>query len=507
MLSRIRLVVVALVMALVGVSLSISSAEAAVARVSGVLSAGEDNYNAKLKARWTPVLGATYQVRWATSTAGLAKATPRSVTTTTAMSPTLNRCITHYVQIRAIKRGVAGPWSVAKALRFRQNFYPAVAALSGVGLENAVQFNWKYAASSTRYRVRWNAAEWGKFEGGDAVVGSGWTNQYARSLTLQLPSEPVAGDKFMGVAYANPVWGQIDSSHICRAGIPHSKYVPVFPKAPVPGPGDDLRMGSYNVELFPNNAENPVRVNGLVKNIVDHDLTVVALQEANAATATSLDAKLPSSWKVAPSQQNSGQQILYDGSVFRAGRSGVFDVPNPKKPSSPLPTPWVVLEQLHPSSDAQSQDLFVVSLHFAEGESNTAMEKKHDANVGALAALRAIDAANTADLPVIAAGDYRYLREPFVDRPGYVEGPPTFVRNGYYDAMAAVKKSGYQYPTVNGHKLQTPTLSGVSSRSDYILLKGFEGSRSYVNVANWRYNGVFVSDHNLLYADLTIPYR
>ncbi|MCX6395463.1 MAG: hypothetical protein NTV23_03145 [Propionibacteriales bacterium] len=505
-LSRSRVVLAALVLALAGLGLSVTTAEAALARVSGVSSAGEDNYNARLKVRWSAVSGASYQVRWAGSTTGLARAAVQSVGTTVATSPALNRCVTNYVQVRAVKRGAVGPWSAAKGLRFH-NGYPTRAVLSGVGLDNAVKFTWKWAANVTRYRLRWNAAEWGKFAGGDGVVGGGWFNQYARSAVLKLPTTPAPGDKMMGVAYANPVWGQMDTRHVCRSGTAISLgYKPVFPKAPVPGPGDDLRMATYNVELFPNNTDSPGRINGMVKNITDHNLSVVALQEATAATASSLESKLASKWKVATPQPDAAQQILYDGSVFRAVANGVFDVPNPRVPSRPLATPWVVLRLLAPSSQ-QSQDVFVTSIHFSENTAKTQMEKKHDVNVSALAALRAIEAANTGDLPVIAAGDYRYLREPFIDRAGYVEGPPTFVRNGFFDAMAAVRKVNFNYTTVNGHKNQLPILSGVASRSDYIMLKGFEGSRAYVNVANWKYNGAFVSDHNLVYADVTIPYR
>lgn len=505
MVSRFRLLAASLVIALIGVGLSMTTAQAAVARVSGVIGVGEDNYNAKLKARWTAVSGATYQVRWAGSTTALAKARPIAVSGISATSPVLNRCVINYVQVRAVRGGAVGPWSAAKGLRFH-NEYPGRATITGAGLEDGVQFNWKYASNATRYKVSWNAGPFGKFEGGLKVVGPGWTNQYARSLSLSLPTTPVAGDQMMGVAYANPVYAQIQSSHICRAGIPKSTFVPVFPKAPTPGPGDDLRMGTYNTELFPNNTTSGGRINGIVKNIVDHDLTVVALQEANEATATSVESKLPARWRVAPPQRLSGQQILYDGDVFRAVSSGVFDVPNPKVGVNDLPTPWIRLAQVNPSS-ADSQDVLVVSIHFAEDPAKSQMAKKHDANLAAQSALRSIDAANPHDLPVIVAGDFRYLREPFVDRPGYVEGPPTFVRNGYFDAMAAVKKSGYQYTTVNGHTPQVPALAGVASRADYIMLKGFEGSRSYVNVANWRYNSTWVSDHNLVYADLTIPYR
>jgi hypothetical protein len=128
----------------------------------------------------------------------------------------------------------------------------------------------------------------------------------------------------------------------------------------------------------------------------------------------------------------------------------------------------------------------------------------------AQAVLAAVDGCNTAGDPVIVAGDQRYLREPFNDVPGYVEGPPTFVRAGYYDAMAAVRKTGIAYTTVNAiNRLpsaqQKPRASGVATRSDYIMVKGFRGSNAYVNVANWSYGELVPSDHNLVYADLTVP--
>lgn len=502
---RFRFAVSALVLAIVAIGLSANSAQAAVAQVVGVTSAGEDNYNARLKVRWRPVPGATYQTRWASSVRGLARAVPQSISRSRTTSPELDRCTTHYFQVRAVKRGLVGRWSVAKAMKFR-NRYPAPPVLNGVGLENAVRFTWNYASNATNYRLRWNAAPFGKFVGGDAVVG-GWTDQHARSRTVQLPTAPAPGDKMMGVAYANPVFGQIDSRHVCIThAAPHSKYLPVFPQAPEPGPGDDLRLGTYNVELSPNNIDSPQRVAGIVKNIVDHDLSVVAVQEANSQTATSLLANLPTRWRAASVPTRSAQQILYDGSVFRSVSSGAFDVVNPVPGANPLVTPWVKLQQVDPSSRSKSQTLMVVSIHFAENPSNTQMDKKRDAHLAALAAMDAIDAANPSQVPVVVAGDLRYLREPFNDVPGYVEGPPTFVRGGYYDAMAALTKTGVQFTTVSQKRAQVPSASGVASRSDYILLKGFEGSRAYVNLANWTYNGTFVSDHNLVYADITIPY-
>ncbi|HWJ10294.1 MAG TPA: hypothetical protein VNS46_13020, partial [Nocardioides sp.] len=60
---------------LVSAGLGVPSAPAeaaAVPRVSGLTAAGQDWAHARLRLRWTAVSGATYQVRWATSTTRLA---------------------------------------------------------------------------------------------------------------------------------------------------------------------------------------------------------------------------------------------------------------------------------------------------------------------------------------------------------------------------------------------------------------------------------------------------
>ncbi len=108
-------------------------------------------------------------------------------------------------------------------------------------------------------------------------------------------------------------------------------------------------------------------------------------------------------------------------------------------------------------------------------------------------------------LPVIVAGDLRYGREPYGDPAGYTPAQPTFVRGGYYDAMAARTKINTAYSVVNGGARQAPHPSGLGPRSDHILMKGIRGSQTYVNVANWSYGGSIPSDHNLVYADIAIP--
>jgi len=95
-----------------------------------------------------------------------------------------------------------------------------------------------------------------------------------------------------------------------------------------------------------------------------------------------------------------------------------------------------------------------------------------------------------------------------------VSGPgtsqPTFVRDGYYDAMASQSMHGQNYSIVNitGGKPsahQTPHPSGAGPRSDHILMRGIVGSQTYANVVDWSYGGVVPSDHNLIFSDIMIP--
>jgi hypothetical protein len=77
--------------------------------------------------------------------------------------------------------------------------------------------------------------------------------------------------------------------------------------------------------------------------------------------------------------------------------------------------------------------------------------------------------------------------------------------------MAALGKTNIAYSTFNGGNgttapRQDPVQSGVSGRADYIMLKGFRGSNAYTTVANWTWGGITPSDHNLVYADVTVPY-
>jgi hypothetical protein len=474
-------------------------AEAGVARVSGVKIGAENRCAATIRVKWRAVRGATYQVRWGSSKGRMRAARPMAVRRRAATVGPVSVSGRTYIQVRAVRHGKPGSWSRTEKARFSSTRFAQPCALSGQGVPGGVQFTWGATAGASGYRVRWAAAPFGKWPDNASYV-SGWLPGSARSSTFAVPATPQSGDHMLGVAYANPVWGQLEARN-SNGTVRHSEgWVPVFPAPPDPGAGDPLRVGSYNVMLDPTGARAQV----IAENIRGHGLGVAALQEANAGSAQAIVAALGPEWDFTPKGTMAPQTVVYRKSAYRLLGSGTFAVRNPKQPSTPIITPWALLQPVNPS--AKSQAVYVVSAHVTEDASKSVMDRKRDAGLIAQDVMNGINAVNTAGRPVIVAGDLHYLREPFGDVPGYLEAPPTFVRGGYYDAMAALSKVNVGFPTFNGGQGQEASQTGVSPRADYIMLKGFRSSNAYVNVANWAPGGQPPSDHNLVYADVTVPF-
>ncbi len=333
-------------------------------------------------------------------------------------------------------------------------------------------------------------------------------SQSARSSSYPIPSRPAPGDRFLAVEYANPVFGQLEANNAYKGAtaIRRSTWVPAFPTPPAPKAGDRIRMGTYNVMLYPTGN----RLKAVARNISSHGVDLVALQEAKIATAKGLAAALGSTWRYAPSGERSTQQILYRSDRFATSGSGTYAVPNPKTPSAPMTTPWIRLKATRGGAPARSKTFIVSSVHFAADDRKSRLDQNRDTGRAAEASMRGINAIDRAGEPVIVAGDLRYGREPYGERAGYTAAQPTYVRAGYYDAMAAQRRSGSSYSVVNivgrgPSARQVPHPSGLGPRSDHILMRGIRGSYSYVNVANWSSAGLVPSDHNLVYADIAIP--
>jgi len=480
------------------------AAQASVARVSGVKVGAQNRCAGMLRVRWHAVTGASYQVRWASRKTSLGGARPIAVRGHAATIGPVSVSGRTFLQVRAVRHGRAGAWSRTERASFSSSGFAQPCDLSGSGVPGGVQFTWAATPGASSYRVQWAAAPHGVWPETPSFV-SGWLAGSARSSVFTVPATPQPGDHMLGVAYANPVWGQLEARN-SRGTVRHSAgWVPVFPAAPDPGTGDRLRMGTYNVMLDPAGA----RAQAVAENIRSHFLGVVALQESNTASVQAIVAALGSEWDYAPKGLSTPQSIVFRKSSYRlVGSGGAFPVRNPKDPSVPISTPWAKLQPVNGS--AASQPFYVVSAHVTEDDTKSAAARKGDAGLIAQDVMNGINDVmgrnGDAGRPVIVAGDLHYLREPFGDAPGQVEAPPTLVRNGYYDAMAALSKTNIDYPTFNGGQHEDVAQTGVSPRADYIMLKGFRGSNAYVNVANWTYGGSIPSDHNLVYADVTVPF-
>lgn len=500
-----RLVVTGLFTVLLVSGAAVPATAGTVAQVSGVKVAGQDWCAAKLRVRWDAVRGASYQVRSASSKAGLRAARPVPARRNRAAVGPLSLSGTSYLQVRAVKNGRFGAWSRAREARFARNPLDKP-VLSGTGVAGGSRFTWPCTLNASRYRLHWSAAPHGEW-----LIGtSTWMSQGARSSIFRVPTTPRSGDRMLPVAYANPVWARLEAGNPYGGTRLSVGWTPVFPAPPSPGTGDPLRIGTYNV-MAPSGPG--ARVDAIAANISQHGLAVVALQEAGttvAAAVVSALGRLGAPWAYAASGTGSGQQILYRTDRYRVDGHGTFLVRNPKS-GTPLVTPWARLEPLSSASPGHGRTLFVVSVHFTLDRTKSELAQKRDNGYSALDVMNGVAAANQAGDPVVVAGDLFNVREPFGDVAGYVEAQPTFVRGGYYDAMAALRKTNIQFSSFNGGDgrtaaRQAPAGSGVSGRTDYLMLKGFRSSRAYVNVANWSWGGITPSDHNLVYADLTVPF-
>lgn len=480
------------------------AAQASVARVSGVNVGAQNRCAGMLRVKWHAVKGASYQVRWASAKSRLAAARPLPVGRHVATIGPVSVSGPTFIQVRAVRHGKAGAWSKTDKARFSSSGFAQPCDLSGQGVPGGVQFTWSATPGASGYRVRWAAAPHGVWPESASYV-SGWLPGSARSSVFAVPATPQPGDHMLGVAYANPVWGQLEARN-SKGTVRHSAgWVPVFPAAPDPGTGDALRIGTYNVMLDPTGT----RAQAIAENIRSHGVGVAALQESNGASALAVAQALGRDWDYTPKNPiSSPQTIVFRTTSYRLVGSNVFEVRNPKQPSVPIKTPWAKLQPVN--GTAKSQPFYVVSAHVTEDDSKSVAERKGDAGLIAQDLMNGINDAmnrnNDAGRPVIVAGDLHYLREPFGDVAGQVEAPPTLVRGGYYDAMAALSKTNIDYPTFNGGQHEDVAQTGVSPRADYLMLKGFRGSNAYVNVANWTYGGSIPSDHNLVYADVTVPF-
>lgn len=533
MASRKHLLITALVGALVATAVTAGAAQAAtVPKVGGLTANGSNLVTAKLGVKWSKVTGASYQVRWASSTAALSKAKVYATTKTSALSPALgNVCLTWYAQVRAKKSGKYGAWSTAKALKFSgTSGVPAATPITtGQTSTSSAQVRWTKVPGAAGYRAHYSPAPYGNWPGYFPYTS---TTPYTSSgLSIALPTVAAAGDRFMAPQYGNPLFFQLETKR-CSGTYAKAQFGLVFPKALPPGDattGDALAFGSYNVELFPTAADAATKMVNLADNIAAANLDVVTLQEASKQTSIDLVAQLAATegqadWAYATIGNTSGvnQQILFRTGKYTEVSSTNIGNATDGTAATPLATP---LAQLAPTDpDPKLQDIIVVGVHLEDRTkffpTATIPERKADASAAATVLLNNIAANNPTGLPVLAAGDYKgnfggggAATDGYCDESSTPsctgEGQPTFIRGGFIDAQGAVTKVGIQYGTVNKHVANQPAgNSGFGGRADFILLKGFTGTSRYENVrkAYGDASATYQSDHNLIFANVFVPF-
>ncbi len=150
------------------------------------------------------------------------------------------------------------------------------------------------------------------------------------------------------------------------------------------------------------------------------------------------------------------------------------------------------------------QKFWAVSAHFDERHSTSKTTgPKYDALRGAQARslLALINKVNTAGYPVIFGADINTWQS---DKSGY-SGHDAMIAGGFADTLAAATRINPEYTTSNGFATTLkPNSSGFGSHLDVVMVKGGKGGADrWVNLMQ-NPDPDRPSDHNLVYADITI---
>lgn len=395
---------------------------------------------------------------------------------------------------------------------------PGVPVLQATSAWGGVNYHWSGTKCATSYRLEVSPAPNGHWPGGPTY--SVQLGKSARSARWLAPKAPRAGDGMVAPTYGNPVYARVVARNARNhhlSGIRASRWVPQWPTAPKPTAGDPVRVGTYNVHSEPRGA----RAVAVARNIGSHGLTVVTLQEAQQGAGTAKDVVRAlnryygSHWDYARTEvgignyNNTEKEIIYRTDLLQLDDAQLYMVYDHTHPIVQTQIYSLYVSFRPVRRDGTLGGLFYVTpQHFTGTASGSWTQDAWTGTDARLLIDRLQEIAGSA--PVIVAGDLRYTLEPWGERSGYVPGQPTFVRAGYYDAIASQSRTNAAYSTVNGHNgtpsgTQRPYPTGAGPRADYILVKGIRGSTRYVNVVNWSYKGLVPSDHNLVYADIYIP--
>ena len=150
------------------------------------------------------------------------------------------------------------------------------------------------------------------------------------------------------------------------------------------------------------------------------------------------------------------------------------------------------------------QQFWAVSAHLDERHSsNKKTGARYDQLRGnqARSIVTLVNKVNTKNYPVVLGADINTWQN---DRSGY-SGHDALVAGGFYDTKASASRTNVAYTTVNEFKTRlTKHSSGLGSHLDVVMVKGGRGSADrWVNLMK-NPDATRASDHNLVYADITI---
>jgi len=285
-----------------------------------------------------------------------------------------------------------------------------------------------------------------------------------------------------------------------------------------PGDGAAIRVATYNVRSKDAVGSGPSwskRVNRVAGNIAATDPAVVSLQEfeANSMWAdlrAALKDKGAADYALTRSDKAFGARLLYDTS-----RIDLLDLHSARVSTGACSDgcTWTIGSGNKQSIASYARmrvqgtrsEFLAVSFHLDPGGKSSDERARREA---AQDLISKIQSANSDDLPVLASGDTNSHQtfEPTDAKGTYLSLPHDVFRSaGYFDTASARKTVNFEYNTTNQFvKKEQPNPRGFGARLDVVFTLGMPGAQR----AGQRLTGApYGSDHNLVYADITVPSR
>ncbi|GAA1847112.1 hypothetical protein ACFFOM_01795 [Microlunatus capsulatus] len=414
-----------------------------------------------------------------------------------------------------------------------------------------VTIRWTHdGKNTTRYEVETGLTSFSRTDSSMPLHARGWkvftAPAGARSLTLTAEQTAAAGAP---LGSANHLYFRLRAVNTTSAGEtfrdhPNLQTVGVAPPTPAAA-GTPLRVGQFNVRTARATTDPQTwlqRVPAVARQIIDHRLGLVALQELGPGRADGVSGstggrprqteslltelakqdagryKLIQTTpyvKAGTEASTQGMRILYDSAKYtmlspcadKTGSSAWNDVCTvalPIRPSGDSDSDRRKAVYSLFADKATGERFYFVSVHLdARHSTDAAVERTYD-QLRASQVAAAVDGVarqNSQGLPVVLGGDINTWQN---NKVGYT-AHDVLVDKGFHDTAAAEQTTNLRFTTMNDFKttLADPG-TGFGSRLDVLMTKGFEGPVAWENVMKVT-DSARPSDHNMVTAELRLP--